>query len=412
MKKVIIAIGIGMLLGTTSAVAAEPAGAGALESQYGAWTPVIEGQEFEIASIRLKTTATLGCDGSFDADILGNLSVDIEGMLDQLKNQAAGLTINYIMYSNPTLAHMMEFLNMDLDEALNQMIPTCQSVREFAQSEAADEAVEQCINDKKDPKKCVMASDLEDAAEDVVADRKSAINDWARDRGIEPPEARAGSDNAPGFADIALSLVEKMDQQAENAGEQKEGLKSFVDFARAMNIARTTANKQGEVEQAGREMTLQEYLSERQKAFAGMISAYVFGQAGTASQQEEARGREDYQKFISYKNWGYFPDLTPLASRKLVEAYRTNPQTYSSAVGVWAREVAVSSVRIDLARLRSLYLEAGTTLTDDHVVAKDKEHAFETLDLIEAELALYIKQTEEMERISRITRSIENLGVN
>jgi hypothetical protein len=114
------------------------------------WTPVYSGQTFTVLQLGFSTAPALGCGDFNPGDLVLNAKNEVEEIESYIKSYALQMALTYLLYSQPTIASAMQWLQTHVDKLEQLQLASCNQVaqlgRNSSDSAVAADALRDCMN--------------------------------------------------------------------------------------------------------------------------------------------------------------------------------------------------------------------------------------------------------------------------
>lgn len=114
------------------------------------WTPVYSGQTFTVLQLGFSTAPALGCGDFNPGDLVLNAKNEVEEIDSYIKSYALQMALTYLLYSQPTIASAMQWLQTHVDKLEQLQLASCAQVaqlgRNTSDSQVAADALRDCMN--------------------------------------------------------------------------------------------------------------------------------------------------------------------------------------------------------------------------------------------------------------------------
>jgi hypothetical protein len=218
------------------------------------YEPELEGQNFSLVSINGFVEMTLACDGlDFDA-AASKFKSQIEQTLDYAMDNWQIIGANYLIFTQPAIASMVQNINDALQFDIGSTLVSCQGSRDAAKRANADDwgahlAHQACMNRTGgDQLKCLQEAGTTasiDSYNSAILSKRAALNDW-----ITSNSSKSGTHSANNEINITRSTC-TISEMSENVCSEGSKILSDLSYKTGSTSLQTT--------QA--EMTIPQYIS-------------------------------------------------------------------------------------------------------------------------------------------------------
>lgn len=297
--------------------------------------PDYYGRNFVLGEGSIGVSLNLGCSGFGEFSMFANLGSDIERSFNYIKGNAAGLAINYLIYSRPTAYQLYTNINTHLDFMKELGSLSCGSIRSMAESHRKgliSAAKDECGGDGKATIDC---------------DDPSTLRDYVA-AGIEKVKAAAKQHIGDGYNNTKKVVVKLFEKQVVDAPEnqnappkQKEELNKTLELVKAA-LGEHIIENDGAVDVSLPTAAAGLVIREEAERFVLAIQAVL--RTNPLGDEREA----------ALKKLNEIPTIKSVSPRTIValEKLRDNqPWEYQARLGILANSMAVQTLNVRLARV-------------------------------------------------------------
>ncbi|ULQ48340.1 hypothetical protein JN531_017045 (plasmid) [Flagellatimonas centrodinii] len=177
MKRLAIAAAIAVTTSTGHAQGLGPDSASAdVGLLFDVALPDDQGRTFKYIDGTVQSNVRVGCDGMTTGNLGAQVIGDVQSFITYFQSNVAGMAINFLIYSSPTLYQLLENLNIHKDFLRELNAFNCASVRDMAKdrrNSEISEAKNKCIESGEAPGAC----DDGDLIKEYMPDAMRDLND-------------------------------------------------------------------------------------------------------------------------------------------------------------------------------------------------------------------------------------------
>lgn len=358
-------------------------------------TPSVGGRNFAIVDGSVQFGFSLGCSGFGDFELLGQMQEQIRRMWDYVKNNASGLAVNYLIYSQPTLHAIYQNLQVKRDMYLDQVMLTCSSVREWASNSREEKwrarGIDECIKQTGDTAACNDGQNLGQYVQ-------QARDKWFLTRELSGVTGRTLKEVIAEALNLPTTAPDPLDQPApeneQEASEQaKERLASgFTDFVHDETLDRDGSQIRP------RAKSLDDHVRKAATSYGKWVAT---ASAVDAGRRASTSALKKLDTNTATKR------ISPQTLGRLGAMRRNNPNEFEGAVEVLSREMALADGKELIAQMKAGVINATITGEyNDWFEEGQLEDVMRSIELLEAELEVLQVRLDNADRQSYVERRL------
>lgn len=331
-----------------------------LGSKYEVALPHIEGANFQLFGLAFSHGLNLGCQGFGTGRIFGQIENEVKEMVDYVKNNIAGMAVNYLVYSVPALYSLYDHIQILRNFKIDQSLFTCSSIRQFASNQRIESSAKSmCLEEGNSDTYCQDAANLSRYVRDVTREEQAR------------KEALTGSKGAD-----AVTIVEqRIDDTLRGEGASAAALrKDFGDLMPRVSYV------DGKKSYKPPKRSVGKFLQETSDEVLEQIDGWV---RQPENKWETSADRARLEEKLAVKT------IPPLVIQRLAIDRKTNPQRYQTGLSILTRQIAINQMKMRVAEFRALIYGVGAQTPEEELTKEDRDALQEALLSLEAEVGVY-----------------------